>query len=115
MVRTKWRPRQLDACKDNSNLHINVESNANIIGGCKFEFKPRIILKARRRVLEKDISRNYAEPNKLFDYSYRNMQQLEKSKRIASSNNRYKKQQTLHKIISTFHVGSRIFDFLFGI
>ena len=113
MVRTKWRPRQLDACKDNSNLRIRVESNADIIGACKFEFKPRIILKARRRVLEKDISRNYAEPNKLFDY--RNMQQLEKSKRIASSNNRYKKQQTLHKIISTFHVGSRIFDFLFGI
>ena len=115
MVRTKWRPRQFHACNDNSNVRIGVESNANVIEGCKFEFKPRIILKARRRVFEKDISRNYAEPNKLFDYSYRNMQQLEKSKRIASSNNRYKKQQTLHKIISTFHVGSRIFDFLFGI
>ena len=112
MVRTKWRPRQLDACKDNSNLHMNVESNANIIGGCKFEFKPRIILKARRRVLEKDISRNYAEPNKILGDSYQKVQQLEKSRRITSSNNRYKKQQTVHKIISRLHVSSRIFGFL---
>ena len=110
MVRTKWRPRQFHACNDNSNVRIGVESNANVIEGCKFEFKPRIILKARRRVFEKDISRNYAEPNKLFDDSYRNMQQLEKSKRTTSSNNRHKKEQTLHKIISKFHVGSRIFD-----
>ena len=112
MVRTKWRPRQFHACNDNSNVRIGVESNANVIEGCKFEFKPRIILKARRRVFEKNISRNFAEPNKIFGDSYRKVQQLEKSRRITSSNTRYKKQQTVHKIISTLHVGSRIFGFL---
>ena len=112
MVRTKWRPRQFHACNDNSNVRIGVESNANVIEGCKFEFKPRIILKARRRVFEKDISQNYAEPRKILVDSYQKVQQLKKSRRITSSNNRYKKQQTVHKIISRLHVGSRIFGFL---